>query len=131
LWVVVAFFVVVMAVVVVLGVVGVVLDALLCELELPHPAIVTAAVIASRARFIYSPRVVRTALGSVRWYTVLRKSAAGGEWRLLYNRAALGLPSFTAALEPYQRLREAQIGGFEDLYNGAAPSARARGRSGP
>jgi hypothetical protein len=45
----------VVAVVVVLG--GVVVDALLCELELPQPAIAAAAVIASRARFIYTPRV--------------------------------------------------------------------------
>jgi hypothetical protein len=75
--VVVGFFFLVVAVVVVLGVVGVVLDALLVELELPQPAINAATVSASRARFIYTPPGSFVRLGSARWYTVLRKTTAG------------------------------------------------------
>lgn len=60
----------VVAVVVVLGGV-VVVDALLCELELPQPAIAAAAVIASRARFIYTPRV-----GGRAWIGPMVHSAA-------------------------------------------------------
>jgi hypothetical protein len=58
------------AVVVVLGVDGVVVDAFLCELELPQPAIAAAAVITSRARFTYTPPESFGRLGSARWYTV-------------------------------------------------------------
>jgi hypothetical protein len=66
--------VVVVAVVVVLGVV-VVLEAFLCELELPQPAIAAATVIASRARFIYTPPESFGRLRSSRWYTVPPSSA--------------------------------------------------------
>ena len=64
----------VVAVVVVLGVV-VVLEAFLCEFELPQPAIAAAAVMARRARFIYTPPVSFGRLRSARWYTVLPTSA--------------------------------------------------------
>jgi hypothetical protein len=67
----------VVAVVVVLGaVVVVVFEAFLCELELPQPAIAAAAVIASRARFIYTPPGWFGRLGSARWYTVLPAPAS-------------------------------------------------------